>query len=392
MEKILYFDLLSGASGDMILAGLVDLGIPVAFINKELRRLAISGLSIRASRVYRNGIRCCRLNMKWDTPKSYRHLPDILRLIRKAKFSPSVRERSEEVLERIAVAEAHAHGIPKDHVHFHEIGAVDTIVDIVGVCLALDYLHIDTVVFSTLTEGQGTIATEHGVMPVPAPATAALIRGLHVTRLPIPTELLTPTGAALLTTLGRQERTCPSGFMKGSGNGCGAKEFKDHPNFLRVLIIETEERTTVKGAGRVMVLQSEMDHISGEIMGSVAALLMEKGALDVSWTPIYMKKGRPGYRLTVIASLPEASRLTDLVMFHTRTLGVRVQTVGRVTADRERRQGKLAGQVVSEKRCLYKGIGFIKAEHDDLEAIANTKGIPVIDVAQRYIRERKDVR
>jgi hypothetical protein len=276
-----------------------------------------------------------------------------------------------------------------DHVHFHEIGAVDTIVDIVGTIIGIDYLKADTLLFSSLTEGHGTITTEHGVMPVPAPATAALIKGFHVTRLPIPTELLTPTGAALLTTLGKQELICPSGIVLKHGNGCGSKVFKEHPNFLRASLISVQqEEVSVKG-DTVTLLETDMDHISGEIMGSVAEILMEKGALDVSWIPLFMKKGRPGYRLSVIASPLKCAELADLIMIHTRTLGVRMQNVRRIIADRESRQGGVAGHPIREKWCGYKGHSFTKAEHDDIVKIAKKKGLPVVEVAERYVSEKQ---
>lgn len=215
MARILYFDCISGASGDMILSALIDLGVPVKFIDFRLKRLGIpGGLSIAASNTRRNGIVCKRMTMHWNTPKTYRHLPDILKIFRKGRFSKKVLSQCELVLGRLAGAEAKAHGIPENRVHFHEIGAVDTIVDIAGICLAVDYLKIDEVRFSSLTEGHGTIHTEHGTFPVPSPATAHLIQGFHVTRLGIPTELLTPTGAALLTTLGTQSLVCPSGVVR----------------------------------------------------------------------------------------------------------------------------------------------------------------------------------
>jgi pyridinium-3,5-bisthiocarboxylic acid mononucleotide nickel chelatase len=389
MATLLYFDLLSGASGDMILGTLVDLGVPVRYLNRELGRLAIPGLSVASSKVNRNGIICVKMAMRWDAPGEYRHLHDILRLIKKAKFNNSIQERCEAVLDRIATAEAMAHGIPKDHVHFHEIGAVDTIIDIVGACLGIDYLKIDEILFSSLTEGHGTVVTEHGILPVPAPATAALCKGFHLTRLPVASELLTPTGAALLTTLGRQTLVCPSGTIIGNGNGCGSRVFKEHPNFLRATLISVESEKKHDLNDTVTCIETDMDHISGEIMGTVAALLMDSGSLDVSWSPIFMKKGRPGYRLTVIVSPGKTNELIDLIMVHTRTLGVRFQTMRRVTADREIGKGMLNGYRIREKACSYKGNSFLKAEHDDLAAIARKKNVPVIEIAELYARNRK---
>lgn len=387
MAKILYFDCLSGASGDMLLAALVDCGVPVRYLNSKLSRLRIpGGLSICASRVRRNGLLCVSLSMQWKTQevKAYRHLPEILRIIRRGRFGKKVVSQCGAVLDRLAGAEAKAHGIAKSKVHFHEIGAIDTIIDVAGVCLALAYLKVDAIYFSTLTEGHGTIHTEHGIMPVPAPATANLMKGLHVTRLDIPTELLTPTGAALLTTLGRQSLTCPAGVVKTTGHGCGAKVFENHPNFLRAVLVETEKRPPGKtGSTMVAVLETDMDHISGEIMGNTGALLMESGALDVSWTPIFMKKGRPGYRLTVIASPAKAAALIDAIIINTRTLGVRIRTVQRVVAQREIRGAAFSGYKVSEKRCSYKGHRFSKIENDDLVRIAAKKKIPVIELMEK---------
>jgi uncharacterized protein (TIGR00299 family) protein len=389
MATLLYFDCLSGASGDMILGALVDLGVPVKYLNSELGRLAIPGLAVASSRVNRNGIICTKMNMSWDAPGEYRHLYDILHLIKKAKFNSSIQERCEAVLDRIATAEARAHGIPKDHVHFHEIGAVDTIVDIVGACLGIDYLKIGEILFSTLTEGHGTIKTEHGILPVPSPATAAICKGFHLTRLPVSSELLTPTGAALLTTLGRQALVCPAGTVIGNGNGCGSRIFKEHPNYLRATLISVESREKYDANDTITCIETDMDHISGEIMGTVAVLLMDSGSLDVSWTPIFMKKGRPGYRLTVIAPVGKADGLIDLIMVHTRTLGVRFQTMRRVTAEREIGPGMLCGHRIQEKTCSYKGHSFLKAEHDDLVKIARKEGVPVIELGEKYHRGKK---
>jgi uncharacterized protein (TIGR00299 family) protein len=262
---------------------------------------------------------------------------------------------------------------------------VDTIVDVAGVCCALEYLKIDEVRFSTLTEGHGTIHTEHGVFPVPAPATANLVKGFHVSRLDVPTELLTPTGAALLTTLGTQSLACPAGVVKKTGHGCGMKVLKNHPNFLRAVLVKTEDELHAGAAGDIVaVLETDMDHVSGEIMGNAGALLMESGALDVSWTPVYMKKGRPGYRLTVIASPKKAAALIDLIIIHTRTLGVRIRTVQRIVAQREIQGATFSGYKVSEKRCCYKGHSFSKIENDDLVRISKKRKIPVVELIEKF--------
>jgi len=364
--------------------------VPVKFLNSQLKRLGIpGGLSITASNTRRNGILCKRMAMHWAASETYRHLPDIQKIIKRGRFNKKVFLQCGAVLDRLAMAEARAHGIPKNSVHFHEIGAVDTIVDIAGTCLALERLKVDEVCFSTLTEGHGTIRTEHGKFPVPAPATANLIKGFHITRLDIPTELLTPTGAALLTTLGTQTLVCPAGTVRKTGRGCGAKVFENHPNYLRAMLIDTEEAGPAHDRDTVTLIETDMDHISGEIMGAAGSLLMGNGALDVSWTPVFMKKGRPGYRLSVIASPKKSAALIDLIMIHTRTLGVRIQTIQRVIAEREIKSGNFLGYRVSEKRCSYKGHTFSKIENDDLVKISKKKKLPVIELIERYVIGRR---
>jgi pyridinium-3,5-bisthiocarboxylic acid mononucleotide nickel chelatase len=389
MAKTIYFDLLSGASGDMILGALVDLGVPTAFLQRELGKMGIPGLKISAKRTRRHGIQCMQMQLSWKTPKSYRHQLDILHLIKKGRFSDAVYARCEAVLDRIAEAEAKAHGIPKIAVHFHEIGAVDTIIDIVGACLGFEYLKIDEVYFSTLTEGHGTIHVEHGVMPVPAPATANLMVGFRTATIDVPTELLTPTGCALLTTLGKQELSAPSGVVKAIGHGCGTKEFQHHPNFLRAILLETGEGSASQSGGdTVTVLESDMDHLSGEILGHVSGLLMEKGALDVSFCPIFMKKGRPAYRMTVIVPPEAAQTFADLIMLHTRTLGVRMHDARRVIAEREPVTAKFLGKTITDKKCTYKGKTFTKPEYEELAVMSREKGIPVVELMEIYGREK----
>ncbi|NLE01047.1 MAG: nickel pincer cofactor biosynthesis protein LarC, partial [Fibrobacter sp.] len=331
--KTLYFDLNCGASGDMILSSLIDIGFPVRYLEEQLAKLQIEQIHIGVQKVNRNGIMCTYITPEWQEAKHYRHLGEILDLIKKGNFSDQVFSRSERVLDRLATAEAQVHGIPKDHVHFHEIGAVDTIIDVLGVSLALEYLKIDKIKFSAITEGHGFIQTEHGTIPVPVPATAQMIQGYDVKFLDIDTEILTPTGAALLTALGEQVSGNFTGTICNVGYGCGTKVFQKYSNILRAMIFESQSDDT--DMDTVYLLETDMDHISGELMGHVAQLLLDNGALDVSWVPLFMKKGRPGYRLSVIASMSNYNELTDIIMINTRTLGIRRQLINRVISKRK---------------------------------------------------------
>jgi len=389
MLSFLYFDLPCGASGDMLLASLIDLGVPVEYLQKELDRLNIPGLSINIHNVISKGITAKRLDLSWEPGKHYRHISDILSIIHSAKFSKNINSQCEDVLKRLGAAEAAVHGIPIEKVHFHEIGAVDTIIDIVGFMLCAEYLEISDIRFSALTIGYGSIESAHGSIPVPVPATTQLIEGLKIQPLAIPTEILTPTGAALLTTLGNQSIPAPSGLLRATGYGCGTKKFENHPNIIRSFLLESHgiQQDTIEEA--INVLETDTDHISGELMAHVANLLFQKGALDVVWIPVMMKKGRPGYRLSVVCPENKRQSLIDLIIKHTRTLGVRFQTVSRIIAERYAGNASFMGERVTTKHCRYKESEFEKIEFENVAAISKEKDIPVPDLLEQFAKTRK---
>ncbi len=396
--RSVYFQLISGAAGDMILSSLIDLGVPVAFLKEQFERLPIEGLSIDTESVVRGGITCKKLKLSWSEQKKYRHLPDILSLIREGDYSSKVFENCEKVLMRIARAEARVHGVDLEKVHFHEIGAVDTIVDVLGTSLALEYLEVDEIHFSTLTVGHGVIDCAHGTMPVPVPATALMLEGFVFKTVDIETEILTPTGCALLTALGsqRQNASAKGGVPKSVGYGTGEKEFGRIPNVIRATLIQSEqkddpiEKDTVQN--KVTVLESDMDHISGEVMAFVAQELFKLGALDVSWVSVYMKKGRPGYRLTVVCNTDDCSKIMHCIFINTRTLGVRYHECKRVTLPRKSSKSKLLGNQIETKRFEIEGKHYSKAEYESLAALARKENIPLIDLYDEYGREESSPR
>jgi pyridinium-3,5-bisthiocarboxylic acid mononucleotide nickel chelatase len=446
--KTLYFDVFSGASGDMILAALLDVGAPLDHLRTELSRLAIPGLTLDVEKVKRSGIMCSHLKLNWDNRDSqmnHRHLThgdhahqdhshhdhahqnhvhynhedhdhghehsgkrhyehhhdkhindesgfrnprQILDIIKKAAYNDSVNSRCEKILMRLAKAEAEVHGVSVDEVHFHEIGAIDTIVDIAGICICLDALGVDRILFSTLTDGRGTITTRHGIMPVPVPAVVKLAEGFSFKRLDVESELLTPTGCAVLTALGEQIDGGLDGVIQKSGYGCGDKVLENNPNALRIFLAETTFADDTSQCP-VWCIESDMDHISGEIMGDVAGRLMKQGALDVSWSPVFMKKGRPGYRLSVMCAPKTKQALIELVMVHTRTLGVRLQHMERVVAHREISTAQLLGSEIQEKYCSYGNTSFSKPEYESLAKLSETTGKPVIELLEEYFRQAK---
>lgn len=387
--RILYFDLICGAAGDMLLSSLIDLGFPVELLERQLEKLPVENITLRVEKAVRSGIVCTQTVPELAHSHEHRHLKDILSILKKGNVAPELYKKCETVLDRLAEAEAKVHGIPKSEVHFHEIGALDTIVDIVGVCMAIDYFDVDEIRFSTLTDGHGTVTTAHGVMPVPVPATAVMIEGCALTILPIPTELLTPTGAALLTALGRQVPDRYDGSVLKTGYGCGTKVFETHPNFIRAHLLESGTGTGMVSGDTVLLLESDMDHISGEIMGDAAERLREAGARDVCWIPLYMKKGRPGYRLSVVSDVKQGREMVDIIIRHTRTLGVRIQKIERMTAGRKAGKTVIAGIECDEKECSFGELWFTKPEYEALANIAREKDMSVLELIEEYIRTRK---
>jgi uncharacterized protein (TIGR00299 family) protein len=385
----IYFDLLSGASGDMLLASLFDIGFPVEYCIKRLESLKIESISIDIKKVERNGIHCTFIDPVSEPSHHYRHYTDIVAILRSSTLEDSIIQRAEKVFTHLAKAEACVHNIPIEKVHFHEIGAIDTIIDIVGFCAAMEYFKIDSVYYSTFTDGFGTVKAAHGTMPIPVPAVAVLIQGKRFRSLPIETELLTPTGAAILTALGTQVQAVPEGTISRSGYGCGLKVFENHPNYIRTMLIETESGFSYGVEDIISVIESDMDHISGELMGYTTRILFQSGALDVVWIPVFMKKGRPGYRVSVISKPEIACALSNLLIKTTRTLGVRIENKKRIIASRDSKEITFAGSDCSEKHCTIGGYSFAKLEFDDIERIARQSNIPIMDIIEDYIRSKK---
>jgi uncharacterized protein (TIGR00299 family) protein len=381
--KALFFHTLCGASGDMILASLIECGVPVEFLQRELAKTGIEGLRIETEHLQRGGVECGHLKLAWTTQKEFRHLPQILAIIKAGGYPDTVVDRCVRVLNRIGTAEAKVHGVTIDEIHFHEIGAVDTIIDVLGASLAIEYLGIEKIYFSTLTEGHGTIHIDHGMMPVPAPATASMIEGFRLTTLEIETEVLTPTGCGILTALGEQIAGGPRGTIKAIGYGCGTKQFKHYPNYLRTTLFETAEESA---ADEVWVIETNLDHVSGEVMGFTADELLRNGALDIVWTPVFMKKGRPAYQLAVMCAEAQRDSLIDCIMRNTRTLGVRFSCMTRRIAERTSADAQFMGATVAAKQCAWNGQSFTKLEYDACAALARERAIPLIEVMSAWER------
>jgi len=333
---IAYFDCFSGISGDMVLGALADAGADLRSIESALRRLGLENWKISAEKVQRGAIAATYVKVETQEEHHHRGLAKILERIDAAALSPRAAENAKKIFTRLAEAEARVHGVPVEQVHFHEVGAVDSIVDIVGAAVGFDLLGITEFACSALDVGGGQVKTQHGLLPVPAPATAELLRGAPTYSSGIERELVTPTGAAIATTLAASFGQIPPMNLRAIGYGAGSADNKEKANVLRLLIGEREAAEEgEKWDAPVTVIETNLDDMSPQIFGYITEKALEMGALDVFSTPVQMKKDRPGVLLTLLCRVEDVTRLTDFLFRETTTIGVRMYEMRRRILERE---------------------------------------------------------
>ena len=402
--KILHFQGVGGASGDMILAALADLGVDLKKIQRQLAGLHLEPFKILSRTFGSHGLHGTQIDVKLSEKHAQadhhlhhhhqhgRSFRDIRRLIECSKLSDTVRADSSAVFRKLAEAEAKMHAVPVDDVHFHEIGAVDSIVDIVGACLAKFELGVEQVVVDPLPLGSGTVHCAHGVYPVPAPATLELLRDFPVAPSNETGELVTPTGAALLM-VWRNLDCVPAGSrMVQAGHGFGHRELKHRPNLLRAVLIETGAAASPE-SDECCVLECNLDDTTPELIGALTTQLMSAGALDVFTTAIQMKKQRPGVLLSVLCHAVEKPKLLDLIFRGSTTFGVREHAVQRTILARRFEKVRTPFGVVSVKIGTWRGADVTAApEMDDCVALAAKHGVmarAVYEAASRVTRVGK---
>jgi len=383
MSRVLYFDCFSGASGDMLLGAIVDCGVPVEQIAAELAGLPVSGYRLQAAKVDRAGIAATKVEvMLEDAPQPHRHLADVLAIIAGSPLPAADKERGAAVFRVLAEAEAQVHGTAVDEVEFHEVGAVDAIVDVLGTVVGLRLLGVERCFASALPAGSGTARGAHGEIPVPGPATLALLAkaGAPIAA-PRPderAELVTPTGAALLTTLARFER--PAMRLERVGYGAGGRNPAGRPNVLRAWLGDSDDRAAPP-VRTMCLVETNLDDASGEIVGWAGERLFAAGAVDVWATAIQMKKNRPGVLLQALCH-PEAEPAVVATMLReTSTLGVRSRDVRRYEAPREalRFVSSLGEAAVKVKR-LAGELPLVAPEYEDCRRLALASGLPLLEV------------
>jgi len=381
--KIAYFDCFSGISGDMVLGALVDAGAPLGAMEAELRKLPVSGWEISAEQVKRSGVRATQVRVTSTETHPQRGLGEILEIVERAGIAGRpIRARASEVFRRLGEAEARVHTIPIEKVHFHEVGAVDAIVDIVGACVGLELLGIEQVACSALNVGGGSVKTAHGVLPVPAPATAELLRRAPTYSTGIACELVTPTGAALVAALVKQFGPMPPMTVSAVGYGAGSADLAEQPNVLRVFIGEAAAREA--GACReetVAVVETNVDDMNPQLVGYLFERALAVGALDVFATPVQMKKNRPGQLLTILCDPVGVDRVVELLFRETTTIGVRTYEARRRALERQTLEVSTPHGPVRVKISRLNGrVLNVAPEYEDCQRIASEKGLPLKQV------------
>ncbi len=358
----------------MTVGALIDAGANSSAVIDALESLS-TGAKFEVERTQRSGLAASKFKVHLSAePQKHRHLSHILALIDRSQISAKAKQNATAVFQRLAEAESKVHGVSIEKVHFHEVGAADSIADIVGACVALDLLNVDEVCSSAINVGSGTVMTEHGVLPIPAPATANLLAGKPIYARGPAMELTTPTGAAIAATLSSGFGVLPPMRVSSIGHGAGDRDFKESPNVLRVLI---GERTGAPESRVVSVIEANIDDSSPQVLGYALERLMEAGALDASLSPLQMKKNRPGSLLKVIARPQDQETLAQLIFAETSTLGLRIYSAERrVEARRIVEVETPFGKI----RVKVSGQGSFAPEYEDCRAIAATTGTPLKDV------------
>jgi uncharacterized protein (TIGR00299 family) protein len=377
--RIAYFDCYSGISGDMILGALIDVGLPVKALRSGIAQLNLSGVDLKAEKVRRGNFVGTRVHVITpQEPHSHRHLSDILALLEKSELAEEILTPTRRIFERLGEAEASVHGIPVERIHFHEVGALDTIVDVAGAIIGLNLLGIHEVYASALNLGGGKIQAAHGEMPVPAPGTAALLRGVPVYGSPVEAELTTPTGAAIITTVAKVFGALPPLQIDQIGYGAGGLELPARANLLRLIV---GERINDLVSDEIAVLETNIDDMNPQLYEPLINALFEAGALDVFLTPIIMKKSRPATVVSAIVPAGLEGSIGPILLNFSSTFGVRFRRMHRQTLPRETLtvQTRFGEVRVKVGRLQGRPIHVVP-EYEDCRRLAETGKTPVGDI------------
>lgn len=376
--RVAHFDCFSGCSGDMILAALLDIGVPVEAIRGGLASLQLP-ISLEVEKVRKGGFAATYIRIEAPEEESHRFLPEVEEILGRGSLTARQRDLALRIFRRLAEAEARVHGMPLEKVHFHEVGALDSIADIAGCAIGLDLLGVERFTSRSVPTGSGTVKCAHGLMPIPAPGTAELLKGVPLAASPIKAELTTPTGAAILTTVVQEWTDAPALTIERIGHGAGRREFVEQPNLLRLFVGEAQAHGAPPvglESDEVWLLETNLDDLPAEVIGYCFELLFAAGALDVYSTPIQMKKNRPGVLLSVLAPPDKLTALEDILFRETTTFGVRRCRMARHKLHRQACTVDTPwGPVAGKLGWRAGGEAFFSPEYEDCKRVAQAAGL-----------------
>ena len=379
--KILYFDLVGGASGDMILGALLDLGLPPEHLETEWQKLNLAGWKLAVEKTERHHIGATHLKLSIPDEKSRRHLSHFKKLLDDSMLSEKVQSRAYSVFLRLAEAEAKVHRTTVDKVHFHEVGGLDTLLDVTGALIGFEYWGIEKFYTSSFPLGMGSVTADHGRLPVPPPAVAELVSGFPVRQTEVEAEQVTPTGAALITALATYEPKLSFQTEK-VGYGAGMADFKEVPNLLRLWL--GEQKYSYLG-DEVAVLETQTDNTAPELLGFLSEKLFGLGALDVYFTPIMMKKNRPAQLLTVLCQPKDETSITQAIFAETGSIGIRYKSAHRHKLNRESLEIETIFGKLKAKRAFFDGAEKISPEFEDCARVARERRVPLREVYEAVL-------
>jgi pyridinium-3,5-bisthiocarboxylic acid mononucleotide nickel chelatase len=380
--KIAYFDTIAGIAGDMTMAAFVSAGLPIDELSAELKKLSIGGFELIGKHVQRSSISAVHIDVAISNePHYHRHVKDIYSIIEKSSFSPAVIERSKSIFAVIAQAEAKIHNTTIEKVHFHEVGALDSIVDIVGAAICLEKFGIERVYSTPMRLGSGGfVNTQHGTMPIPTPATLEILRDYPTVFTTIPHELTTPTGAAIIKALSSGVLSDESLTVQSIGYGAGTKEIPETPNLLRVVIGELPNEYD---HDELVSIETNIDDMNPQVYPYLVEKLLASGAHDAYLVPIIMKKGRPGVLLSVMVNSAKVDDIIDLIYHQTSTIGVRIQNIGRKKLPRRQLEVPTSFGPVKAKAVVRGNKEVVTAEFEECKRIAEERALPLTQVMQQ---------
>jgi uncharacterized protein (TIGR00299 family) protein len=384
--RIAYFDTIAGISGDMTLGAFISAGVSLDDVIAELGKLRMSGFELTAKHIQRNGITAVKVDVIIsDAPKYHRHLADINVIIEQSDLNPAVKDHSKKIFHEVAVAEAKVHNSTIEKVHFHEVGAIDSLVDIVGTSICMELMRIERVFSSPVKVGNGgAVNTQHGIMPIPTPATLEILKGYPIVLSDVPFELTTPTGAAIIKALSHGTLTSEQITVAGIGYGAGTRELPGLPNLLRVVVGDLEQQLD---RDEVVLVETNLDDMNPEILPYVIERLLGAGANDAFLVPILMKKGRPAHLLSALVDRSRMEAIISVMFRETSTLGVRIQHIERRKLVRTQKSVQTSLGIVTVKSVILEGKEKLIPEFEECKRLALEKNLPLKEVYSILDRE-----